>query len=98
MPPDPQEPESVRNAVKIFADTVNLRIINGLLNLNIQSGNQTWTYLFPAVVAKKMAKAIVQQIEEIERKMGIKFDDRLPNEPMPSPLSFGQEPPTEPKK
>jgi hypothetical protein len=97
MPPN-QEPESMKHAVKIFADTVNMRIIDGLLNLNLQSGNQAWTFLFHAATAKKIAKAIVQQIEEIEKKMGVKFDDRLPHEPMLSPMSFGQEPPLPGKK
>lgn len=82
------------NAVpsKIFVDTVNLRVINGLLHLAVQSGSSTSCLLFPLPAAKMIAKAITQQVEEIEKKNNIKFDDRLPNEPMLSPWT-SQKPP-----
>ena len=73
---------------KLLISTVHLRVMGGLLHLNLQSGTHSSTFLFPLDVAKKVAKAIVQQVEEIEKKNKIKFDDRLPNEPMLSPLSF----------
>lgn len=78
---------------KLLITTVHLRVMGGLLHLNLQSGTHSSTFLFPLDVAKKIAKAIVQQVEEVEKKNKITFDDRLLNEPMLSPLSFGTQPP-----
>lgn len=75
---------------KLFVDTVNIRIINGLLNLAVQSGQTTSCFLLPLPAAKMIAKGITKQIEEIEEKNGIKFDDRLPDEPMLSPWTSKQ--------
>ena len=36
-------------------------------------------------MAKMIGKAITKQVTEIEQKNNIKFDDRLPDEPMLSP-------------
>lgn len=83
---------------KLLISTVHLKIINGLLHLNLTSGKHSSTFLLPLNVAKQIAKAMRQQVEEIEKKQGIKFDDRLPNEPMLSPLSFDTEPPQKGKE
>ena len=70
---------------KIFVDSISIRVINGMLNFVIQSGQSTSCYLLPLPLSKIVGKAITKQVEEIEQKNGIKFDDRLPNEPMLSP-------------
>ncbi|MES2135219.1 MAG: hypothetical protein V4449_03205 [Patescibacteria group bacterium] len=76
---------------KLFIDTVNVRVINGLLHLALQSGQTTSCFLLPLPAAKMIAKAITKQVEEIEEKNNIKFDDRLPNEPMLSPWTSKNE-------
>lgn len=70
---------------KIFADTVHARIINGLHHITFQSGKELFTFVIPAGLSKVIARGLMKQVEEIEQKSGIKFDDRLPGEPMPSP-------------
>ncbi|TSC85848.1 MAG: hypothetical protein G01um10148_756 [Parcubacteria group bacterium Gr01-1014_8] len=82
---------------KKYVDTVHLRIIHGLLNLVVQSGATTTAYVLQLPLAKKVAKATLQQVEEIETKNNVKFDDRLPHEPMPTPFTF-ENPKDEEKK
>lgn len=83
--PMPQEFDFNSVPSKLFVDTVNVRVINGLLHLAVESGQATSCFLLPLPAAKMIAKAITQQVEEIEQKNNIKFDDRLPNEPVLSP-------------
>lgn len=70
---------------KIFADSVHFRIINGMMHIAVQSGQSLKCFLFPLPMAKMIGKAITKQVAEIEEKNNIKFDDRLPDEPMLSP-------------
>jgi len=72
---------------KVFVDKSHIRIINGLLHVTMQSGTKLATFLLPLPLAKQVARAISMQIEEIEQKTGMKFDGRLPNEPMLSPIN-----------
>jgi len=71
---------------KVFVDKSHIRVINGLLNLTMQSGTKLLTFIVPLPLAKQIARAVSMQIEEIEQKTGMKFDGRLPNEPMLSPI------------
>lgn len=73
---------------KKYVDSAHLRIIQGLLNLVVQSGETTNAYLMQLPLAKKVAKAILLQVEEIEKRNNVKFDDRLPHEPMISPFTY----------
>ena len=72
---------------KVFVDKAHLRILNGLLNLTVQSGTKMYTYILPLPLSKQIARAMTMQIEEIEKKNGVVFEGRLPNEPMLSPLN-----------
>ena len=74
---------------KTFVDKAHLRIINGLLNITMQSGQKLFTYVLPLPLAKQISRAIAAQIEEIEKKNGFVVEGRLPNEPMLSPLNPG---------
>jgi len=85
----PQEFDFNSVPSKLFVDTVNVRVINGLLHLAVQSGQATSCFLLPLPAAKMIAKAITKQVEEIEEKNNIKFDDRLSNEPVLSPWTSG---------
>src|SRR3989338_4400520 len=76
---------------KIFVDSISIRVINGLMHVAIQSGQTVTCYLLPLPLAKLIGKAITKQVEEIEKKNGIKFDDRLPDEPMLSPWTSGKQ-------
>ena len=70
---------------KIFADSVSVRVINGMQHIAFQSGEGVYCFLLPVAGAKFLRKALVKQVEEIEQKNGIKIDVRLPDEPMLSP-------------
>jgi hypothetical protein len=72
---------------KTFVDKAHMRIINGLLNITMQSGTELYTYVLPLPLAKQISRAIAAQIDEIETKSGIVIEGRLPNEPMLSPLN-----------
>ncbi|MBI5470678.1 hypothetical protein HY968_05195 [Candidatus Kaiserbacteria bacterium] len=71
---------------KIFVDKSHLRIINGLMNLTLQSGDMLSTYILPLPLAKQISRAMGLQIEEIEKNNNIVIDGRLSNEPMLSPI------------
>ena len=72
---------------KTFVDKAHMRILNGLLNLTMQSGKDMYTYVLPLPLSKQISRAIAAQIEEIEKKNGVVFEGRLPNEPMLSPIN-----------
>lgn len=75
---------------KTFIDKAHMRIINGLLNISVQSGTKIYTHVLPLPLAKQISRAIGQQIEEIEKKNGVTIEGRLPNEPMLSPIDPNQ--------
>lgn len=81
---------------KIFIEGFHARVINGLLHLVLRSGEDSQPYIFPLDVAKKLARGLTQQIEEIETKNNIVIDGRLSNEPMPSPFVAEIKPPETP--
>ena len=66
---------------------------NGLTHISFASGSETHTFVFDAILAKKIARGLLQGVEMIEKKMGTKLDDRLDNDPLPSPLSGEMRPP-----
>jgi hypothetical protein len=72
---------------KVFVDKAHMRIINGLLNITLQSGEEVFTYVLPLPLAKQVSRAVAAQIQEIEEKNGVTIEGRLPNEPMLSPLN-----------
>lgn len=86
MPPE-QPFDFDSGPTKTFVDKAHLRIINGLLNITMQSGQKMYTYLLPLPLAKQISRAVQLQIEEIEKKNGVVIEGRLPNEPMLSPLN-----------
>ncbi|MEN9561690.1 MAG: hypothetical protein RIQ56_963, partial [Candidatus Parcubacteria bacterium] len=71
---------------KVFVDKSHIRIINGLLHITMQSGTELYTFLMPLPLAKQISRAMAMQIEEVEKKTGMTFEGRLPNEPMLSPI------------
>ena len=72
---------------KIFVDKAHMRILNGMLNMTMQSGTALHTYILPLPLSKQISRAIALQVEEIEKKSGMVFEGRLPNEPMLSPIN-----------
>ena len=72
---------------KTFVETVQARVINGFLYMNLQSGAETHSFVLPLPLAKGMGKGIAQQIAEIEQKMGRKFDEGTDGGPILSPWS-----------
>ncbi|HET8581516.1 MAG TPA: hypothetical protein VFL98_03580 [Candidatus Paceibacterota bacterium] len=81
------------NAVpeKVFVDTVHLRVINGLLHVVLRSGDAMDCYLLPLPLAKLMGKGIMAQVEEIEKKHNISFDEQIPEGAQISPWTIDSE-------
>ena len=73
---------------KIFAEGFHVRILNGLLHIVFKSAQESFSFVLPLDLTKKLSRALAQQVEEIEKKNNIVIDGRLPNEPMPSPLQL----------
>lgn len=84
---NPQEFNFATGSAKTFIETAHLRIINGVMHIALQSGDDIKLFVLPLPLAKLVGKAITTQVAEIEQKTGVSFDDRLPTEPMPSPWS-----------
>jgi hypothetical protein len=70
---------------------LHLKVINGMLHIVFQSGESTSCHLLTLPAAKKLGRGISRLVEEIEKKTGQVFDDRLPDEPMISPWTSGGE-------
>ena len=73
--------------LRVFAESAQLRIINGFFYLNFISGEQAYTFVLPPGLAKVMGQGIAQQITEVEEKTGQKFDGGSANGPIVSPWS-----------
>ncbi len=84
---------------KILADRFEAQVLNGLHHLKIVSGGTEHLFLFGLDGSKKLSKLLGMQVKEMEEKNGVTFDDRLNEEPMPSPLSqdFGDSSQNKPK-
>ncbi|PIR85493.1 hypothetical protein COU15_00150 [Candidatus Kaiserbacteria bacterium CG10_big_fil_rev_8_21_14_0_10_45_20] len=76
---------------KIYVDTAHIRVINGILHLALESGDDVECYTVPLPLAKLIGKAITNQVAEIEEKSGVTFDSRLPNEPVVSPWTSNKD-------
>lgn len=77
---------------KLVTDQFHVRIIAGVAYLALKSGANTRSYALPLGPAKALGRALIKQVEEIEKRTGKKFDMPLSDEPIPSPLS-GESPP-----
>lgn len=72
---------------KLLSDGFHVRVIAGVAHIALVSGKSIRSYLFPLGPAKALGRALIKQVEEIENKTGKKFDMRLSDEPVPSPLN-----------
>ena len=73
---------------KVLVEGFQCRILNGMFHITFQSGEESFTFALPLQASKGLGRAILNQIEEIEKKTGQKVQDiRLSNEPVPSPMS-----------
>ena len=75
---------------KIYVDTLHMKVINGIMHVVFQSGQGTSCFLLALPAAKKIGRGVTRLVEEIEKKTGQVFDDRLPDEPMKSPWTSGE--------
>ncbi len=73
---------------KVFIEGFHARIINGLLHIVFKSADESYSYVLPLDLTKKLSRGLAQQVNEIETKNNIVIDGRLPNEPMRSPLQL----------
>lgn len=71
---------------KVFIEGFHARIINGLLQIVLTSGEDEFAFTLPLDLTKKLSRGLAAQVEEIEKKNNITIDGRLPNEPMVSPI------------
>ena len=72
---------------KIWIDRFDATRTGTLFNLSFTSGGKQSTFVFDAVLAKKIAKFLSAEVKQVEAEIGQSIDDRLDNEPAPSPLS-----------
>jgi len=76
-----------KEAKRGFVDNFYLQAVNGLMNIQLRSGRDTENYTLSLPLAKQLAKALMRDIAQIEKQLGVTLDDRLSDEPMPSPLN-----------
>ncbi len=97
-----QEPDFDAVPEKVFVDTFSIRIIDGMSYILLKSGKSTACFLMPLPAAKFLGKGLLKQVEEIEQKHSVKFDVRLPGEPLLSPWTTNPDKPeggkSDPKK
>lgn len=74
---------------KVFVEGFWGQRFGGQTHLMLQSGGEKQVFVIDAVLAKKIAKLLLQHVEVIEKEIGHVLDDRLDNEPMPTPLDVG---------
>lgn len=71
---------------KVYIEGFHARIINGLLHIVFTSADESFSFVLPLDLTKKLSRGLAQQVAEIEEKNNIVIDGRLPNEPMISPI------------
>ena len=71
---------------KVFIEGFHARIINGILHIVFKSADESYSFVLPLDLTKKLSRGLAAQVEEIEKKNNIVIDGRLPNEPMVSPI------------
>ncbi len=81
-----EDPIFTNGPEKIFVDEAKAQAVNGLLQFWLRSGTEKYTFLFHLATAKQIGRLLLKQVEEIEAKTGQKFDARLSNEPLMSPI------------
>lgn len=91
MPPN-QGFDFSKGPQKIWIDSFSIRVIDGIAHMSFASGTELYTFVANLNLAKKLARGLGNQVDEIEKKTGVTFDDRLDNDPLPSPLSDEMKP------
>lgn len=79
-----------------FVDRFEAALMQNLTILFLHAGKEQYGYMFDISTTKKIARLLSQQVEAYEKATGQKLDDRLDNDPLPTPLEgFGgsQNPP-----
>ena len=74
--------------IRILTESFSVRILRGMLHIRFASGKETYFFVLPLQLGRMLARALNEQINEIEKKTGTKIKDgRLSTDPVPSPLS-----------
>lgn len=73
---------------KVFVDSFNVGLYNGLLCLFLGSGEKRRFYILQFPCGKQLAKLLTREVKAAEKKFQIIFDDRLRDEPILSPLQL----------
>lgn len=73
---------------RIFSDRFAVNITNNLMHLRFSSGGRVYAFVVPVQLGRTIARAINQQVDEIEKKTGTKIEGGpLSTDPVPSPIS-----------
>lgn len=83
---------------KIWVDRFTFSSNGALTHLALSSGGDTKVFVFDISFAKKLARGLKEAVDKFESATGQKIDDRLDNDPLPSPMSGDFKKPDEPKK
>lgn len=72
---------------KVWVDRFTAAYNGSLVQLALTSGDEASPFIFDIVLAKKLSRVLQQAVETFEKTTGQKLDDRLDNDPLPSPIS-----------
>ena len=79
---------------KVFVDSFDFSSVYGgsLIYLGITSASEKNVFVLDISLAKKLSRGLMQAVDSFEKATGQKVDDRLDNDPVPSPLSNEMKP------
>ena len=73
--------------MKVLVDSFHCRIMNGLHIVSFGSGEDEFRFVMQLPASKTFARALMKQIQEIEKKSGKEIADLgLSDEPVVSPI------------
>jgi hypothetical protein len=84
MPNEKIEPR--KGVEAIYVESFACRVLNNMHYVEIVSGDKQFKFVCQLGGTKALGRALIKQVEEIEKKQGVTYDSRLSDEPMPSPL------------
>lgn len=80
----------LERAKRLWVDRFQGARTANIFHLYIQAGKEEWGFVMDITGAKRLAKLLKQQVEVYEKEAGVILDDRLDNDPLPTPLEgFG---------
>ena len=85
--PNQQDPfEVIHTDERIYPERFWVQVRDGMFYLALRSGEKSKVFATSLVFAKRLGRAILKQIEEVEIKNGVEIPGNLPDEPVKSPI------------